>query len=162
MIHQPRARPFMAAWTVEPPLTRKALLCCCRLWDSVSEVVLPHLAETRGVAKHGFMKWFRPGVEKVGGVVTNLFKWEPAPMLCLLPAARQRLCSLPSYCLESQRWAWLHRSGGNATWPLLWVSVPAARLPTPSLTLVLLLCTQLSGGLQSGLVLMLLCLFLCL
>lgn len=76
--------------------------------------------------------------------------------VCPLPAARQGLFPLPLYCFEPQRWAWLHKSGGNATLPLVRVPVPAAKCPP-----FMFLCRQLSGGPQSGLVLMLLCLSVC-
>lgn len=100
------------------------------------------------------MRWFRPGWGR-GLYPIHSSESQSQCSVCPSPAARQGLFPLPRYCFEPQRWAWLHKSGGNATRPLLRVPVPAAKCP-----LFMFLCRQLSGGLQSGLVLMLLCLFL--
>lgn len=76
-----------------------------------------------------------------GGVATDSFKWEPVPVLCLsLASCQTGPVSSPLYCFEPQRWAWLHKSGGNATRPLLRVPVPAAKCPP------LCFCTDSSQG----------------
>lgn len=79
--------------------------------------------------------------------------------VCPSPAARQGLFPLPLYCFEPQRWAWLHKSGGNATRPLACAScqvppfmffcadVSQTPLQPPSLGLaMMLLCLSVFVG----------------
>lgn len=92
-----------------------------RVWEQ-------HLDETWGGTKLGFMRWFRP---RGGRFCNQCIQVESQSQcaVCPSPAARQGLFPLSLYCFEPQRWAWLHKSGGNATRPLLRLPVPAAKCP---------------------------------
>lgn len=94
---------------------------CC-LWGSVSSFVLQQSDEAWGGTKHGFMRWFGQGrgreERREGLYPIHLTESRSRCSVCPSPAARQGLFPLPLYCFEPQRWAWLHKSGGNATRPL--------------------------------------------
>lgn len=81
-----------------------AHLCCCS-WSGPEEAQSLGLWDDLGQ---------REGLEPI-----HSSESQSLCSVCLSPAARAGLFLLPLYYFDSQRWAWLHKSGGNTSPSLL-------------------------------------------
>lgn len=99
------------------------------------------------------MRCFRPGGRRGCALFIQV---SVGPGAAFVPhQLPDRACFLSlSYCLEPQRWAWLHKSGGNAT-----SASPSCQLPVLQFFFSPRLCERLSGvpSVRSGVMSLCIC-----